>query len=180
MDEEIIIKTAVNDEDREKSRTLINRAFRERQHVSRKDRDTITFNETKETLLGDNKYLFMLLKNESNYLIGTALMNINRSKELGLYADIQFLAVTPENWGQNFGSKLLLHIENSGKIFSCNNSYLSIIYHPKHPQKNLVQWYLRQGYQFHEEFNINEQDKAKWFSPEYCSEITAHFYRKEI
>lgn len=173
--EDIVIKVALNESDREQCRSLINEAFLIRQLVSRRDKEMIQKENSEKELAGINKKLFMLFNIDSNILIGTVVLVIN-----GLNSAIQYLSVSPVYFGQGFGKVLLLHAENVAREQGCINVFLSVISHPLQTQDKLANWYKVQGYKFNNRQEITEINKIEWFSSQYLFDISAHFYKKEL
>lgn len=177
---EISLKRASTSAEIEECRILINQVFHEKQRVGRKDRDAITKEDAVHELCGKTKQLFMLSENGSNSLLGTALLTFDHIKKYGLCGVIQYLAIDSKFRGQGFGADLLLRLEKLAQGSSCKYTYLTIIDHPFEPQARLVKWYKDLGYQFIEKKFFSEEMKLKWFSQEYCREITVDYYVKAL
>lgn len=178
QENEIVIRVAANNLERESARQLINEAFKHKQHISRKDRDPITILELDELVNSPSTDLLLLFLD--NVPVGAVFITIQPATGSGLNAVFRFLAIDLKLHGRGYGTTLLLNAEKRAREKNCENSIITIIHHPQYPQSGLVAWYERHGYQYqHKEF-ISEINKEKWFLSQHRSEITINCYIKKL
>lgn len=171
------IKKAETESDKNQCRILINRVFRASQLVSRQDCDMISAEELHQELSGEGKEVYMLCQKNTGALIGTVLLILYKTLDA---ADVCYLAISPDQRGFGLGTVLMQHIEQRAKTLGKKVIRLSVVYHPQHTQAKLEQWYIQQGYRYTESQFANEQEKLRWFAPEYRDEICFKVLEKRL
>lgn len=161
-----------NDFELKEAAKVINQAFL-KQVVARTDRPTITAQEIKELLCSNSKEAF-ILSNFSNEIIGTAFITLECS-----YVYIWCVSIAPAYQGLNLGLKLMKHIENRAvAIYKKELAVLSVVYHPKETQEQLVLWYKRQGYQY--SHDQKPSSIAEIWKLEFHKELTLKVFQKYL
>lgn len=161
----------------EEFRVLVNRVFREKQEVLNKNREMIPISEISTELLSEKKQVFVLL-DESSKVRGGIVVTLDS----GDLADLRYLCVDFPLMGLKYGEKLLKYSENHlKKAQGKKRVSLSIVFHPKFPQEGLEKMYLAEGYQrIGKDKPPKPEDAAKWFDPEYKSDVFFRFFEKKL